>query len=179
HLTRDLPNVPSDLEQMPHLFKFLESNGTLLTNHHTALLSEPANDGLTSLTGVYPERHGSSFASSFAYWTTPVDPNTSSTNSGFRLFTTDGKNAPAPWVPFTRVGCNVGAVAIGSMALENTGKDILTAFGATSLEAALSVDPATSTQAAADFEGIAIHCAASNSLCSFGRPDVLPDEPRG
>lgn len=177
HLTRDIPNVPSDLEQMPHLFKFLESNGTLLTNHHTALLSQPANDGLTSLTGVYPERHGASFASSSTYWTTRVDPNTS--NSGFRLFTTDGKNVPAPWVPFTRAGCNVGAVAIGSMALENTGQDILTAFGANSLETALSVDPATSTQAAADFEGIAIHCGASNSLCSFGRPDVLPDEPRG
>jgi hypothetical protein len=29
HLTRDNPNVPSDLEQMPHLRNFLENNGTL------------------------------------------------------------------------------------------------------------------------------------------------------
>ena len=30
HFTRDNPNVPSDLEQMPHLLNFLQNNGTLL-----------------------------------------------------------------------------------------------------------------------------------------------------
>src|ERR1700726_2854218 len=29
HFTRDNPNVPSDLEQMPNLLNFLENNGTL------------------------------------------------------------------------------------------------------------------------------------------------------
>jgi uncharacterized membrane protein len=29
HFARDNPNVPSDLEQMPHLLSFLESNGTV------------------------------------------------------------------------------------------------------------------------------------------------------
>ena len=29
HFFRDNPNVPSDLEQMPHLLNFLESNGTV------------------------------------------------------------------------------------------------------------------------------------------------------
>src|SRR6516225_12396066 len=33
HFTRDNPNVPSDLEQMPNLLNFIESNGVLLTNH--------------------------------------------------------------------------------------------------------------------------------------------------
>src|SRR5512142_2562796 len=34
HFTRDLPNVPSGLEQMPHLLNFITSNGVLFTNHH-------------------------------------------------------------------------------------------------------------------------------------------------
>ena len=32
HFARDNPNVPSDLEQMPHLLNFLEQNGTVLSN---------------------------------------------------------------------------------------------------------------------------------------------------
>src|SRR6476619_3167632 len=39
HFLRDNPNVPSDLEQMPHLLKFLKDNGTLDTNDHTILIS--------------------------------------------------------------------------------------------------------------------------------------------
>src|SRR5262249_12484671 len=39
HFRRDNPNVPSDLEQMPHLLNFLKGNGTLLTNDHTILIS--------------------------------------------------------------------------------------------------------------------------------------------
>ena len=38
HFTRDNPNVPSDLEQMPHLLNFLTSNGVVLANHHTPLI---------------------------------------------------------------------------------------------------------------------------------------------
>src|SRR5579859_5095893 len=90
HFTRDNLNVPSDLEQMPHLLNFIESNGTLLSNHHTPLIAHTANDILTTLTGVYGDRHGVSIAnsyryfkpdgtsgpaSSFAYWTDPLfDP---------------------------------------------------------------------------------------------------------
>ena len=32
HFFRDNPNVPSDLEQMPHLLNFLEGNGTVFSN---------------------------------------------------------------------------------------------------------------------------------------------------
>jgi hypothetical protein len=35
HLFRDNPNVPSDLELMPHLKQFLENNCSLLSNVHT------------------------------------------------------------------------------------------------------------------------------------------------
>src|SRR5229473_2439104 len=47
HFTRDNPDVPSDLEQMPHLLNFLEQSGVILTNHHTPLISHTANDILT------------------------------------------------------------------------------------------------------------------------------------
>src|SRR5437879_7242835 len=152
HFRRDNPNVPSDLEQMPHLLNFIRGNGTLLSNHHTPLISHTATDILTSLTGVYGDRHGvpvsnsfryftptgtSSLGVSFAYWTDPLfDPTTSApTDTTFNMLTADGKNAPAPWVPFTRAGCNVGAVATANTILENIATDIPTVFGAGSVQA--------------------------------------------
>jgi len=197
HFVRDNPNVPSDLEQMPHLLNFLESQGTLLTNHHTPLISHTATDILTSLTGVYGDRHGvpvsnsfryfnpdgtSNVGVSFAYWTAPLfDPTTSTpTDTTFNMLTADGHNAPAPWVAFTRAGCNVGGVATANTILENIAVDIPTVFGAGSPEATeVSTNPG---QAFADFVGIGIHCAAGDALCSAannGKQDSLPDEPGG
>jgi hypothetical protein len=197
HFTRDNPNVPSDLEQMPHLLNFIRGNGTLLSNHHTPLISHTATDILTSLTGVYGDRHGvpvsnsfryfkpdgtSSLGVSFAYWTDPLfDPTTSTpTDTLFNMLTADGKNAPAPWVPFTRAGCNFGAVSTANTILENIQTDIPTVFGANSPQAQeVAANPA---QATADFVGIGVHCAAGDALCSAangGQPDRLPDEPGG
>jgi len=197
HFTRDNPNVPSDLEQMPNLLNFMESNGVLLTNHHTPLISHTANDILTSLTGVYGDRHGvpvansfryfnpdgtSNLGVSFAYWTDPIfDPTTSTpTDTTFNMLTAQGMNAPAPWVPFTRAGCNFGSVATANTILENTAVDVAKVFGPTSPQATeASTMPA---KAQADFVGIGIHCALNNALCSAantGQPDLLPQEPGG
>ena len=52
HFTRDNPNVPSDLEQMPNLLNFLKDKGTLDAGDHTVLISHTANDILTTQTGV-------------------------------------------------------------------------------------------------------------------------------
>src|SRR6516165_2288713 len=68
HLTRDNPNVPSDLEQMPHLLNFITQNGALDPNHHTVLISHTANGILTSLTGVYSDRHGIPVANSYVVY---------------------------------------------------------------------------------------------------------------
>ena len=200
HFTRDNPNVPSDLEQMPHLLNFITDNGTLMTNHHTPLKSHTADDIITALTGVYGSRHGmpiansfgwfplpgtssffDGFSASFQYWTDIVnatqDPN-------FFMVTPDGSNAPAPWVPWTRAGCNVGAVSIANMELENVSGDLKTVFASDPAEqaAALAEAKANFNLAVADFEGIAIHCAAGNSVCSStngGEPDLLTQEPGG
>ncbi|HEV3068180.1 MAG TPA: hypothetical protein VGY50_10050 [Streptosporangiaceae bacterium] len=88
HFFRDNPNVPSDLEMMPNLLNFFESNGTFLSNNHTPLIAHTAIDILTTLTGLYGDRQGmpgmnnayrtfnpdgtTDPASAFAYWTDPV-----------------------------------------------------------------------------------------------------------
>ncbi len=194
HFTRDNPNVPSDLEQMPNLLNFIEGNGVLLTNHHTPLISHTATDILTSFTGVYGDRMGvpvsnsfryfnpdgtTNLGVSFAYWTDPIfDPNTSTpTDTKFNMLTAGGKNAPAPWVPYTRAGCNVGQVATANTVLENIATDIPTVFGPGSPQAAeVASNPG---QAFADFVGIGVHCALRNALCANGQADLLPQEPDG
>ena len=197
HLTRDNPNVPSDLEQMPHLLNFITQNGTMLSNQHTPLIAHTATDILTSLTGVYGDQHGVPIANSFryfnpdgssnpgvsfAYWTDPLfDPSTSTpTDTTFNMLTANGKNAPAPWVSYTRAGCNFGSVATANTILENIATDIPTVFGANSTQA--QEVKATPALATADFVGIGIHCAQNQSLCSTnngGEADKLPDEPGG
>jgi hypothetical protein len=69
HFRRDNPNVPSDLEQMPHLLNFIRQNGTLDTNDHAVLISHTATGILSSLTGVYPDRMGQPVSNSFRYFT--------------------------------------------------------------------------------------------------------------
>ena len=196
HLSRDEPSVPSDLEQMPHLFDFLKKNGTVVGQSHTPLIAHTAGDLLTSLTGLYPDEHGQPVSNSwrylkpdgspgtgnsFTYWTSRVyDTASTSTDTTYNLVTSDGHNTPAPWVAFTRAGCDVGSVAgPAGLVLEN-GADMAAVFGPTSPEAQEArTNPAA---AYANYVGLAVHCAASSSLCSAsngGRPDRLPDEPGG
>src|ERR1700674_4196668 len=147
HFLRDRSNVASDLQQMPHLLNFLKSNGTLLTNDHTVLISHTAGGILSSLTGLYPDRTGQTvsnsydyfpatvakvpnFTSSFKYWTDPVD---AVNNPLPNMVTTGGKTPPAPGAPFARAGCDVGGVGTANIELENTSTsasgDITKVFG--------------------------------------------------
>jgi arylsulfatase A-like enzyme len=183
--------VPSDLEQMPHLLNFIKNNGVLLSNHHTPLIAHTSDDIITILTGVYPDRHGVATAansyleykadgttqsqSGFTYWTDLSKDNTYNLLSGpADTGHPNGVNAPAPWVPFTRAGCDVGAAGAADMEIENTGVDLTTVFGVGSPQ---TKDP----NAFANYEGVAIHCAAASKLCSAangGFPDKLPWEPK-
>ncbi|MGB8839899.1 MAG: hypothetical protein WCC64_02410 [Aliidongia sp.] len=188
HLRRTNPNVPSDLEQMPNLLNFLQDNGTVLTEHHTPLISHTAVDIVTAMTGVYGDRFGfsignsfglfnasgvaSTFPSSFTYWTDKL------ADGLFEMVDQQGKNTPAPWVPFTRAGCDVGAFSLANIEFENITSDITNVFGATSPQATEAA--ANPTKAAADFEGITVHCAQGSGLCAKnGAPDFLTDEPGG
>jgi len=143
HLRRDNPNVPSDLEQMPNLLNFMQNNGTVSGNHHTPLISHTATDILTVLTGAYGDRMGVpvansygffrndgsvGFSSSFLYWTALGG------DGKPQLINENGKTFPAPWVPFTRAGCDVGAFSIANMEFESLPADVRTVFGTGSPE---------------------------------------------
>ena len=65
HFTRDNPNVPSDLEQMPNLLNFIKQHGTLDAGDHTVLISHTANDILTTQIGLYSDNTGIFIANSF------------------------------------------------------------------------------------------------------------------
>src|SRR5439155_11923141 len=120
-------------------------------------------------------------AVAFAYWTDGVfDPSTKTpTDTAPTMVTPQGRIAPAPWVPFTRAGCDVGAVVAANTILENTGPDVPKVFGAGSAEAAEAA--ANPSLASTDFVGIGVHCAQGSARCAAGnaRPDLLPDEPGG
>jgi hypothetical protein len=186
HFFRDNPNVPSDLEQMPVLEHFLESNGTVLSNMHTPLIAHTAEDSLAIYSGLYGDRHGQPVSNtyhtfktdgstetdvSFVYWNSPVINNTTKTpslvdRSPSMVYsptvpassTTPTQVAPEPWVAWNKAGCSVGAFSTANMVLENNG-DIPTVFG--------SAPPlgqyANNTSA---FIGEAIHCGIGDASCN-------------
>jgi hypothetical protein len=152
HLLRDRSSFASDLELMPHLKNFLSDNGTLSDNEHTILISHTAGGILSALTGLYPDRMGQGvtnsygffrpngsvgFSSSFKYWTditdggnAATDPPTPPADTNFNMVNGDSgspKNTPAPWVPYTRAGCDVGNVSTANAVLENNNSIV---FGA-------------------------------------------------
>jgi hypothetical protein len=202
HYARDNPNVPSDLQQMPNLLNFITGNGTLISREHTPLIAHTADDIVTSETGLYGSNQGVPIANeynyytpsgsthtagSFAYWTDPiVDYNTATSapvgDSNHTLITAQGKNTPAPWVPYTRAGCDFGSVAAADTELENTLPDIPLVYGANSAAAKEAENPKLANQAGADYMGLSVHCTQGSAICNAahgGVPDLLPDEPGG
>jgi hypothetical protein len=206
HYTRDNPNVPSDLEQMPNLLTFITGNGTLISHEHTPLIAHTADDIVTSETGLYGSDQGDAIANeyqyytgaangstdeagSFAYWEDPIvdyDTGLASAPAGddtTTLVGQNGKTPPAPWVSYTRAGCDVGSVAAANTELENTLPDVPLVFGANSADAKEAENPGSAGQAkaAADYMGLSVHCAQDSAVCAkyHSVPDLLPDEPGG
>jgi hypothetical protein len=225
HFNRDNPNVPSDLELMPHLLSWMEQNGVVLSNNHTPLIAHTATDSMTTYTGLYGDRAGMPIsndylaynqdgtadpADSFIYWTDPVVDTATTPNAGHDTNpsmvysatppatsptpVTPDTITPAPWVPWTKAGCNVGEAASANMDLEST-SDIPLVFGANSPEAqqlAADKDPYKDPETA-DYIGIAVHCAKGSAFCAdaeavkYGQTtpshtattDVVPDTPGG
>ena len=215
HLVRDNPNVPSDIEQIPALYNFMKDNGTLLANDHTVLISHTSDGILSTETGLYPDEFGGGVANTFPY----LNPSAKSGTSTTSLFTywTDptnaasdplytlihanngsatGVNTPAPWVAFTRAGCDFAGVGSADMEFENDTSDLKNVYGANSTQYQFGNwsyntaydqynDPG-SNLGETDYEGLAIHCSLRNSemggICSSGNggePDTLPSEPGG
>lgn len=189
HLRRDNPNVPSDLEQMPNLLNFLQGQGVLLDNHHTPLVSHTADDILTATTGLYGDRQGNPIANSYREYVKPDGSSTSMSSfqywtnktldGSYNVLDQSGQNTPAPWVPYTRAGCNVGSVGMANTAIESPA-EVAQIYGPNSPEA-LEV-ASHSPNAYPDFVGVGIHCAKGAAACAAGNhgiADRLPNEPGG
>ena len=212
HVNRDNPNVLSDIEQIPSLYHFITQNGTLLSNNHTPMIGHTANDLTTNFTGLYGDRQGMGVAndyyaftpsggvtperSVFSYWTGGGADTYPQMDYSATVPATGGTTAPpAPWVPFTRAGCDVGGVSSVNMELENVNPDLQNVFGANSPEEAqYNADPDSfKDQEVNDYVGLAVHCAKGSAFCAdakavkYGQSspsntavaDVLPDEPGG
>jgi len=214
HVNRDNPNVLSDIEQIPSLYNFITQNGTLLTNNHTPMIGHTANDLTTNFTGLYGDRTGMGVAndyyaftpsggvtpeqSVFSYWTGGgVGDGYPQMDYSATVPPSDPAKAtpPAPWVEYTRAGCDVGAVSAVNLEMENASPDIQNVFGASSPEEAQYNGDSDSykDQEVNDYVGLAVHCAKGSAFCAdakavkYGQTspsntavaDVLPSEPGG
>jgi hypothetical protein len=215
----DLQLMPNLLHFIEGNGTMLSNNHTPLIAHtandilttFTGLYGDRHGMPISNSYNAYNKDGTTDHAGSFAYWTDPVfdtashpnpghDTNPSMVYSATPPATTNpapapNKITPAPWVPFTRAGCNVADVSIANADLENTAVDIPKVFGPNSAEAnQLAADPNSFKDAeTADYVGVSVHCAKGAAFCAdakgvkFGQttpsntaaPDVLPDEPGG
>jgi hypothetical protein len=150
-------------------------------------------------------------ATVFTYWNDAIDDTASSPNPGHdtnptlvysptppattRPAVKPDTITPAPWVPYTEAGCNVGEIATVNQELENPSPDLAEVFGPNSPEVKqLNADPDPfKDPETADYIGLAVHCAKGSAFCAnaeavkFGEttpshtavPDLLPDQPGG
>ncbi len=221
----DLEQLPNLLDFFEDNGTFLSNNHTPLIAHtaddilttYTGLYGDRAGDPISNDYESYnTDGPDGTFGdtdndAAFTYWTDPIDDTDSTPSTGHDTNpnmvyspvppataptpVAPDTVTPAPWVPFTRAGCNVGDVATANQELENVTPDIADAFGASSPEAqqlAADPDPYKDPETA-DYVGIAVHCAQGNAFCGtaqavkYGQtspsptavPDLLPDEPGG
>src|SRR5215468_4688077 len=188
----DLELMPNLLQFFTSNGTFLSNNHTPLIAHtaddilstETGLYGDrhgmPISNGFRAYNTDGP---GGSFnttdpAGSFAYWTDPIfdfknppsaghDTNPNMVYSPVPPATpvTPNTITPAPWAPYTRAGCDWGAVATANVELENTAVDIPKVFGPDSPEAA-QLAASGSDQATADYVGVAVHCAQGSAFCA-------------
>jgi hypothetical protein len=215
----DLQMLPNLLNFFERSGTFLSNSHTPLIAHtaddllttFTGLYGDRAGMPVSNSYQAYNSDGTTDPAGSFAYWTDPIYDTASKPNAGHDTnpslvysatppATTSPAPAPdtitpAPWVPFTRSGCDVGDVATVNQELENTGVDIPKVFGTGSPEdQQLVKDPDSYKDAeTADYVGLAVHCARGSAVCAdaqavkYGQTspshtavtDALPDEPGG
>jgi hypothetical protein len=219
----DLEMMPNLLHFIEGNGTLLTNNHTPLIAHtaddilttYTGLYGDRQGMPIANDYQVYDPDGTTDSAGSFAYWTDPiydtsstpnpdhdtnpnmvysaVPPATSTQTTGKTVAPTT--TTPAPWVPFTRAGCDVGEVATANSELENTSVDIPAVFGSNSPEYKqylADTDPYKDPETA-DYVGVAVHCAKASAFCADAKAvkygettptstavtDSLPDEPDG
>jgi len=220
----DLEQMPNLLNFFEDNGTFLSNNHTPLIAHtandilttYTGMYGDRFGMGISNDFEAYnTDGPGGTFgdtgsAGSFAYWTDPVyygdgvpaggDTNPELPYSPVPPVTaaktvSPTTTTPAPWVPFTRAGCDVGEISTADVDLENNSLDIPKVFGVGSPEDEQLINDPDSFKdpETADYDGIAVHCAKGNTVCAdatavkYGQAtpsksavtDSLPDEPGG
>jgi hypothetical protein len=215
----DLELMPNLLHFIEGNGTLLSNNHTPLIAHTgddllttaTGLYGDRHGDGVANSYQAYNADGTTDPATVFTYWNDAIDDTASTPNAGHDTNPNlvyapappatanppakPDSVAPAPWVPYTRAGCNVGEIATVNQELENPTPDIADAFGANSPEARqLAADPDSfKDPEVADYIGLGVHCAQGSAFCAdaeavkYGQAtpshtavaDVLPDEPGG
>ncbi len=121
---------------------FMKDNGTILSNTHTPMIAHTADDSLSIYTGLYGDRHGQPLSNSYKTLQPrrhhrpgrvvrvldqpgrrhrgPPRAGHDTTPSMVYSDTVPAsgppnRQTPAPWVPFTRAGCDVGDFSTANM----------------------------------------------------------------
>jgi hypothetical protein len=194
----DLELMPNLLNFFENNGTFLSNNHTPLIAHtgddilttETGMYGDRQGVGISNSYRSYnTDGTGGTFnttdlASAFAYWTDPMfdtaaTPNASHDTNPNMVYSpvppatatttvTPDTITPAPWVPYTRAGCNVGEVGVANAELENTAVDIPKVFGANSPEnnQLTSDKDSFKDQETADYVGIGVHCAQGSAFCA-------------
>ena len=215
----DLQLMPNLLNFFLDNGTFLSNSHTPLIAHTaddllttaTGLYGDRQGVGISNDYQTYNADGTTDPASAFAYWTDPIADTARTPNAGHDTNPNQVYSpvppatatqpvapttvAPAPWVPYTRAGCNVGEVATVNQELENTTPDLADVFGANSPEVQqlnADTDPYKDPETA-DYVGLGVHCAKDAAFCAnaeavkYGQntpshtavADLLPDEPGG
>jgi len=215
----DLQMMPNLLNFIEGNGTMLTNNHTPLIAHTgddllttaTGLYGDRHGNGIANSYQTYNPDGSTDPATTFTYWNDPIDDTASTPTTGHDTNpnlvyspvppatasspVTPSTVAPAPWVPFTRAGCNVGEIATVDQELENPSPDLAEVFGANSPEVQqLNADPDSfKDPETADYIGLAVHCAKGSAVCTnaeavkYGQTapshtavsDLLPDEPAG
>jgi hypothetical protein len=215
----DLELMPNLLNFFKDNGTFLSNNHTPLIAHTaddllttaTGLYGDRQGEGISNSYQTYNADGTTDPADSFTYWNDAIDDTAKTPNAGHDTNpnlvyspvppataaapVSPATVAPAPWVPYTRAGCNVGEIATVNQELESPVPDIADAFGANSPEAQQTAADTDSFKdnETADYVGLAVHCAQSATFCADAQAikynqttpsptavaDVLPDEPGG
>src|SRR3954451_17043528 len=213
----DLEQMPNLLNFIKNNGTLLSNDHTILISHTaggilsslTGLYPDRNGQGVTNSYDFFRPDGSVGFSSSFKYWTDQTDggnpantPPPRSPDPNYNMVNADSpalggtgsvRNAPAPWVPYARAGCDVGNVGTANAVLENnnsiifkTGSttefatdptgDMTKVFGEGSQEwndgKASQLAPfgtAARAKSLTDYVGIAIHCGADGGICT-GNP---------
>jgi hypothetical protein len=215
----DLQLLPNLLNFIEHNGTLLSNNHTPLIAHTgddllttaTGIYGDRHGDPISNAYQVYNPDGTTDSADVFAYWNDPIDDTSSPPNAHHdtnpnlvysptppattRPAVKPDTITPAPWVPYTEAGCNVGEIATVNQELENPSPDLAEVFGPHSPEVKqLNADPDPyKDPEVADYIGLAVHCAKGNAFCAdaeavkYGEKtkshtavaDRLPDQPGG